>query len=92
MMSINKFRALINMKSVLIEALRSDLETAVNKIMRLEARVTELEHEQAWWKQQDEEAERQGISIDLPVIKIAKHETVDLTDDPDAMWRKGTHS
>ncbi len=69
------------MKSVLIEALRSDLETAINKIMRLEGRVEQLEREQAWWKMQDEERERQGTSIDVPV-------TVNLVEDPDALWNK----
>jgi hypothetical protein len=40
-----KARALINMKTTLIEALRSDLADAVNKIMRRDARIEELERQ-----------------------------------------------
>lgn len=90
--SLVKLRALVSMKTSLIEALRSDLETAVGRIMRLESRVTELEREQTWWKQQDEEQERQGTSIDLPVVTIRKTERFNLVEDPDAMWKKGTHN
>ena len=88
--TINKMRALVNMKTTLIEALRSDLDTAVNRIMRLEARVEELEKEQTWYQQQDEEQERQGQSVDVPVT-TKECSSLDLIEDPDAMWRKGTH-
>ena len=110
--TISKMRALVNMKTTLIAALRSDLEATINKVMRLETRVEsitthnttlihkvadlrkrvdELELEQAWWQAQDKEMEAQALTLDLPVVKVIKRETIDLTEDPDAMWKKGTH-
>lgn len=103
--TINKMRALVSMKTTLINELRSDLRTAESRITRLEGgidqlhtqnvdlqcRVAELEQEQAWYNEQDKEMERQGKSIDVPITLVKECSSLDLVEDPDAMWKKGTH-
>jgi len=76
--TIAKVRAIVSMKSCLIDALRADLEAASAKIMALEAENEELRSSVEWWQAQDrdeawiasladEEAERRGLKVDVTV-------------------------
>ena len=97
--TIAKMRALVSMKSTLIEALRSDLEAAARKITKLEAQVAKHE---AWWEAMDKDNDY--IARLNPVseyqdgygpamlhgeelgAKTSVAKTVDLTENPDGMW------
>ncbi len=75
-----KLRALIQMKSQMLEVLLDDLDVLLRKCERLEAENEVLRHQQGWWQAQDKELGRQEaeerseeIHIDSVVSVITEH-------------------
>ena len=92
--TIEKVRALVSMKTALIDALRGDLETAAQRITHLEAKIDELEsvlrfqHENAWWKTQDEEMSREELKASVELEMSSESEPMTFEEGLDASWEK----
>ena len=82
--TIAKVRALVDMKTALIEALRKDLVTAVRIIRTRESTIERLQKEnqqlqQQWWLQQDEDEQWLADQLSKGSVVSGEVDVIDET-------------